>query len=267
MQSTVLNVKIKKMLSDIIEEAFKGNILLNRYKSFYITILNKELKTTSGCYNPQKHELQIYSLCRDTRAVLKTCLHEAAHHIDCCNRGESSQGEEFYEAYKKLIHASLNMGIFQPEDFKKDNSSNDRNKVLRIVEAWIPREAQYHQLVTVKISNGYEWKDYLKENGFKWNKLEKTWEKENCEHDIIEYLDEHSISYRMENFSNIEIDATVSIVASGCTYESKEKLKENGFRFCNKQWVKKTKSQAAKNEVAHLTKFFYGCAVSFKIKQ
>lgn len=270
-----LSVKVKKILEDIIDLAYKDEPEENRanYKRFFIEIVNKECKTVGGWYMPSKRTIQVHNLSHGSGKTVKTCIHELAHHLDYCKNGKSGHQEPFYAEYRKLLYAALNMRIFTAEDVKSDNWSNDRNKVFKMLSEWAPDYIDYNtDSVTISVTNGYEQRMQLKSHGYGWDGIQQVWSKEISSEELEteeEFLSAHGLEYRTSEGAELNIDAVGYIIADGRTYDAKEALKEEGFFFSSKgkkpAWKKKVVLGQAKEEIERLHKTEKFKEVIFKI--
>ncbi len=242
-----LNLRIKKVLEDIIDVAYRDEDeeTRRRYKGFQFYVVNKEVKSTSGMYHYDGHKIEVYNPRLGIRHMSKCAIHELSHHIDLCKNGISGHQKPFYEEYTKLMYASLDMGILTQEDFYDDWSS-DRNKVRRIADAYVPHPVEYNsEQQTIKVLKGFSVKDELKSQGYKWNGLEQVWEKpvETLEEDMA-YLKSIGVprltedsgefnsgpSYRID-VNGLYVESVVYVTVSGYTYPIKEILKQYGFFY------------------------------------
>ncbi len=248
--------KLKNLLNDIIDIAFTGRPEsdLKRFKWFTLHVTGKEVTSTSGTYNVKTHTINLYNLSLGEKHLAKCALHELSHHIDWCINGYTGHKKPFYDVYKALIYASLNMGVLKKEDFY-DEISSDGGKVRKIVDEYIPHPVKYKKKDTpvVKIYNSYKVKDLLQKREYHWNSLEKIWEKnvEDIENEK-KWLEENKIScmeikgepYYTVSQSNMYVDAVITLVVEGETYKVRNVLKEYGFYFVyeKKIWKKQVKA-------------------------
>ena len=265
-----LNLKIKSILCDIIEIAYPGDPDLKKLKSFSYYVIDKTLKTASGYYYPNERRIEVFNLSYGPGHIAKCSIHELSHHVDQVKNHCTGHQKSFYECYAKLIYASLDMGIFTKEDFY-DPNHRDHYKVDRILSRYSPRPCNWKMpdIQYVKVYNGFSVKDKLKANGYAWNGLEKIWEKypDDLEKEII-WLEQQGVSsqdnyqgmpyYRIDDaFSKIvNVDPVVTIEAKGNTFDVKDILKEQGFKYHKdeKKWVKKVCSSKYYDTRARLYK-------------
>lgn len=269
-----LNTKIKKILEDIIDVAYAGEPEENliNYKKFCINIVGKECKGVSGWYKPTKRLIEVFNLSRGSNMIVKTCIHELAHHIDQCRNGSSGHQAPFYKEYRDLLYAGLNMRIFTPEDVTTDNWANDRNKVAKIVEEWEPNYIEYDMTstTTIYVSGGYEQREILKQNGYGWDGIQKKWCKD-VKTDEIENEETflNSLGLEFSSSDGLSIEAVAYIIADGNSYEVKDKLKAEGFFFSKNgkkaAWKKKVNASEAKEEIDRLEGISELSQLSYKI--
>jgi len=270
-----MNYKIYKILCDIVAETYKDadEEKLQKYKKFHVELQNRELKSKLGDYCMQTKAIRIFGLSRDSKFIVRTCLHELAHHIDNMNRGTSDHSDLFYAEYRKLMYTALNMRILTPEMFENaDNNDNssDKNKVMKMLDEWIPEYVEYKEgekIISVK--NCYERKDVLKARGYKWNGVNSTWEKEFNNEDLyyeIDYLTNDSFIFHVTDAAQVSIEASGYIVVTGNSFPCKDILKENGFFFTNKKWKKKCKMSEIKEEMKRVSSLPECSELTFKIQ-
>lgn len=243
---------VKRVLDDIIDIAYKNESDARRkfFKWFTIDLESKLNKSYLGVYHPVMREgklcggqIRVVALNESDTQIIITCIHELAHHIDSCKNGKSGHQAPFYEEYKTLLYAALNMRLFNPDEFQK-RVTTDFNKVKKMLDEWVPEYINYKQdLITLKVNVPFELKDNVKARGYHWNGVEKVWEKEIPENEFesekrcLEAIGVNDI--RINNASSFSCDAIAYIKASKGSYAYKEDLKQNGFRFTNNAWYKK----------------------------
>lgn len=257
----MLNRRIKKILDDIIDVAYSGTpaTTRNKYKNFILELQSDEKASINGSYQYDKHLIKVNNPSRGEGAFAKTCLHELSHHIDFIDNGKSGHKAPFYDRYAKLIYAALDMKILTPDDMM-DKSSSDYRQVKKIVEAYIPRQVQYDTLpkTYIKVKNCFGIKEELKENGFKWNNLEQTWERRLSDKSeefvknlgIAKVDDKYSLPDNKEPYyyldtPGIYVDSIIYfVVKNENAYQYKDALKEHHFFYDSKgkTWMKKVMS-------------------------
>lgn len=270
-----LNIRVKKTLEDIIDLAYRNEPEENRdnYKRFYIKIITKECKSRFGCYRPANRTIEVSNLSRGSNVIVKTCIHELAHHLDNCKNGKTGHQAPFYEEYAKLLYAALNMKLFTADDIRSENTdSSDASKVLKILDEWVPNYVEYKtDSMEIKVLNAFEIKNELKTNGYSWDGVQKAWVKEVSEDDLSEeevFLQSLDAEYNISSSQNLNIEAIGYIIADGNTYDTKDNLKEEGFFFHKKGkkavWKKKVILNQAKEEISRqlATRNFNGVTFS-----
>ena len=94
-----INQRIKKILDDIIDEAYKdeSDYMRDKYKDFTLSIYNDVKRSSHGQYQPASKHIIIYNLYRG-KSTVGTCLHELAHHIDAVQNGRTGIKSQFKRA-------------------------------------------------------------------------------------------------------------------------------------------------------------------------
>ena len=274
-----LNMRIKSQLCSIIDEAFadeKDN--LERYKGFSFYLIDSEKATSSGMYTYSEKRVEVYNPSLGASHLAKCALHEVSHHIDFIKNGKSGHQKPFYEIYSRLIYASLDLGVLTKDDFY-DEWSSDGSKVRKIVERYKKKQdrQQAEEKKVIKVFNAFSIKEHLKTMGYNWNGLELSWDKETndieTEEEHLKGLGIHSEKeqspYYIVSSNTMLVDAMISIVAEGNTYECKETLKEYGFVFDKnkKIWKRKVRASTIASFIKELKaekKFMYAC-IKFKV--
>ena len=249
----------KKILNDIISEAYKNDTeeMQKRYKYFTVELLVKSNNTYNGRYNPSKKVIEILNLNQSTEAIVKTCIHELAHHIDYCKNHKTGHKEAFYQEYRTLLYTALNMRILIPDRLFDVRTSQDHNKVKKIVEEWVPAYVEYKtdkQKVKVIIPfDNLTGRESLRLHGYYWNSIEKIWEKEIQSADVdveTKYIDTIGGRLQLQDATTMTVDAVGYIVTNGNSFDYKDILKENGFFCSNKKWYKKISAKEYNEQVA-----------------
>ncbi|MBO5552377.1 MAG: hypothetical protein J5966_10510 [Lachnospiraceae bacterium] len=237
----------KRILDDIIDVAYAGDDKKDSYKKYRIYILPDEIKSMNGDYNSRSRTIRIYNPSRGH--MHKTALHELAHHIDYCKNNTTGHKKSFYEEYRRLIYASLDMGILRKADFLHSESydgsyASDSSKVEKMIREYKPsrinRKPRYPTVM--KVFNGYDLKEELKGRGYRWNSIEKVWELSTADSNKEkEWLKEAGITetqgdgkepYYIETEPSLRFDSVIKVTAEGRgVYENRNKLKELGFHW------------------------------------
>jgi len=173
-------IKIKNILNDLVDFTYEDSEKLQLYKKFYVELIDKVLKTKHGDYFMPTHRIRIFNLYRNDAAIVATTIHELAHHIDNMNRGTSDHSKEFYVVFKELLYRALDMQLFSKEEFLEANrDASDSNKIAKMISEYLPKETGYKKdLKNIEVTNGFLYKELLKSRGYKWNGINKVWEKE-----------------------------------------------------------------------------------------
>ena len=173
-------LKLKYILNDLIDYAYRGDPKVPQYKRFYVEYLKKRLKTRNGDYRADNRHLRIFTGGREDVQIIKTSIHELSHHVDFMQRGKSCHDASFYEIYEKLLFTALDMGLFDMDAYRRClKDSSDSSKVLKMLERYHPRKTGYKKGVTrFKVVKAYEIREQLRKRGYTFNSYDRTWEKE-----------------------------------------------------------------------------------------
>ena len=239
-------INIKEILNDIVKYTY-GADCNPRYHKFYVEISDKNYKSKIGHYRYDNHNIVIFNTYRDDESIVKTTIHELAHHIDYCNRGESDHSPTFYAEYAKLLYTAMNMRLFNRDEFLEcERDSTDYNKVCRILDKYEPNYINYKtDKWRVSVYNSYNYREYLKSQGYTYNGNMKCWEKEvddgEAEYEKLKDLD--GVEIKHNSATELHFKGKIKVIAEGNTYTHKEELKKAGFRFKDKRWYTKLRTR------------------------
>jgi len=184
-------LKLKSVLNDLVDYAYKDDPRLPYYKRFYVEYLKKKLKSKNGDYDPSTHKMRIFTKDRPEISIMKTSIHELAHHIRYAQgvgHGSTAHDKDFYEVYRKLLYAALDMQIFNREAYRSCfKDSTDAKKVQKILDAYVPplKKTDYKKDIwRIRVQKAFQIKDLLKARGYMFNSYDKVWEKELKKEDI-----------------------------------------------------------------------------------
>lgn len=255
----MLHQRLKKLLDDIIDVAYADlpQEKRERLKWFKVYVLPKEKKRTGGMYYYHENKLEVYNPRLGSDFMAKTLLHELSHRMSYCLNGDAGRGhgKEFYDEYRRLIYAALDMDVLSEDTFNSDNWSSDQNKVRKIISEYERNPVDYVMDFppVVKVYNSFSIKDDLKARGYSWNNIENLWEKETeMPEEETAFLEgkgvverkpddpeTRQLSFTIDE-NSLLMDPVVYVEAKGNTYDARDKLKELGFTFSKrgKKWVR-----------------------------
>lgn len=181
--------QLKKVLDQIVDKAYPDLNERDRkkYHAFYVKLVEKKLKSKNGDYVYTTHVMRIFGIRDKAPArLIKTSIHELSHHIDWCIRGRSDHQKPFYEVYRRLLYASLDLGLLNVEEFVEEGqSSRDFNKVCKMLQEYRRKRGEYKSdLRRIDILNGYDFRAYLKDRGYSFDAVTKCWYIEVPENDV-----------------------------------------------------------------------------------
>ena len=203
-------LKLKYILNDMVEYAYKDDPRLPQYKKFYVEYLKKRLKTKLGDYRWEGHHIRVFTEGVEDVQIMLTSIHELSHHIDYVQRKESHHDKRFYAIYRRLLYAALDMRIIDKYEYMGIvKTTSDASKVMKMLQAYHPRYTDYKKnMIRIVVSRAYEIKEDLKKEGYSYNAYKKTWEKELTEKEYDErekeFLDRLGAEYETENATKIK---------------------------------------------------------------
>lgn len=230
---------IKNILNDVVANTYPDSPKLPEYQRFYVEMIKEKRNSFHGIYHLKSHHIRIFNLYRDDSAIVATTIHELAHHVDYINRGDTDHGKEFYAVYRELLFTGLNMGIFTKDGFLAANKdASDSRKVAKMLEEYVPKNINYKKdKLVIVVSNAYPIKNHLKEKEFIYNHVNNTWEKEitSTERaDEEEFLKNLDAKYHIQEAGILNFSKKSVIIAQKGSFEEKENLKKEGFRYQRK---------------------------------
>lgn len=249
--------QMKRILEDIIDVAYPKvtGREKRRYKGFYIKPMQKKYKSKLGDYDPRTRTIRLFDI--ENRSIVSTVvtsLHELAHHIDWCDRGDECwmrgwHQKPFYDVYRILLYAGLEFGYFRKEDFLSSiRDQRDYNKVCRMLNEYEGEEGEFKSGIRrVSVKDAYAIKEHLKVRGYMFDSVTKEWYVEVPEAELksyTAYLDANEARYEVTDPS--EMSFTMSCKAlpeSWCghtfTQEEREALKNGKPVHADDFWSSK----------------------------
>lgn len=262
---TPIAIKLKKQMDDLVDVAYEGHRLKSKFKAYGIQLLYKETATFLGDYHSKTRKIRLFYIASDPwEAIIVTLIHELTHHIDYCIRGTSGHDKEYYEIHVKLLKAAMDMGIVSKETLLDPNMSHARNKnkVAKMIQDYIPSPITYKEnLETISVFDAFEAKATLKEHGYIYNGVDKSWVKEVLSEKVeseIEYLKSLELTnITVHKNAGVSVRPRKSIHFFGNLYNcpAKRKLiKEHGYSWNNslKCWIKQVEENSVKTETTFL---------------
>lgn len=248
------NKLIHEELTSIMLKAFPDVKMSN----FFVELVQAENKKKHGDYTYIKSKIRVFNLSREKKFIIKTSIHELAHHCDVNIRKKSGHDKEFYLVYKKLLETAIEMGKISWEEIQDSIFAADIEKLKKTVgdiEKTYKKEQDNNlEKYYIKIYNSFFIKDKLKENDYEYSKIENIWYKKinnikelkNEEFKIkkiIELNKDKNIKYEITKPNENEIEPYYNIYVVGNSFDVKDKLKEKGYYFKDKNWFKKIKAK------------------------
>ncbi len=136
-----VNEKFHRLLEDVIDIAYRDEPKeeVEKYKSFKLNIITDSRKSLHGWCNTKTKLIVIFNVMdREPCQVFMTIIHELAHHIDGVKHGRSGHQKPFYEEYKRLAYAAIDLGIATKDDFSHSEDSRGHKKVEKFINEYTP---------------------------------------------------------------------------------------------------------------------------------
>jgi hypothetical protein len=257
-------VEIHKMLETLAEKAFPDKKILK----FFIQVCTQESQSRHGDYSSMHRVIRIFNLSRKTEFILKTTIHELAHHCEYCIYGKTAHTKQFYSVYKALLETAVKMGIIDYEEVRKVNDSNDiktlESHFGKINVAYNPKEDPKRNKYIVKVFDSFKIKHLLSKRDYTYNSIEQVWQKEinrgemQVEKDFLYKIIEKK-NVKVTGANDVQIEAIYYIIVDE-GYAHKDKLYNNkylfkGYNFTKGNlWVKKIKAKDLDKEKVFLSK-------------
>ena len=263
--------RIKAILIEIAEKTYNEKV-----QPFRLEIHPEERKTFHGDYCPQTKTIRIFNLSRPIDHIISTTIHELSHHIDYCKYGSSGHNKRFYGILRDLLKTAIELGYVDYNSVKAKKDSLDIQQMEKyygeLVAYYDESKDENKDKYVMKVFKSYNIKTFLANNDFKFNAIEKSWDRI-VKRDEIESLkqkilnEDNNVEIDVKNFNDMDIVVYYYIIATKNTYDNKETLANNGYfwkgyNISSNCWVKKIKSTDLKKEELFLHKL----GVEYKIK-
>lgn len=241
---TLNNADVYRTLRQLADTAYPEKA--HQIRHFKISIHAQESATKHGDYAPHTAEIRIFNLSRKTAHIIKTTIHELAHHIDCSLYGKTGHDKQFYTTYKHLLETAHSMGIINLADTTDEIDSRDLSAMAKKVGAPTYTHQQAKEGWLIKIDNAFAIKDQLKARGYRFSATEKLWL---LEVDATTRTTEETWVNTLTTANNIRIVPTAdnsiqsvyfAIIGKKLPVAHNQILKDNGFRFdTTRGWYKR----------------------------
>lgn len=255
-----LEFRVKQALQELMEKTYPEQTI----PSFTVEVTVRDRVHANGVwYSPRKGQDAKILLChmsRDVRYILKTAIHEAAHHCDYMLHKCTWHKAPFFEAYVKLIHMAAKMSILTPEmiaDLLEHGGDGlmDGKMITMVKEQGLDMspdpELEYKKGIRlIQVFDAYKYRERLKSYGYMFNSRSLGWElqvSEEKEEEEVRRLEPFELEPVVTTLLDIRLYAT--IYYTGNTYQCKELLKLRGFRYSKKKWFRKVPAAKLSEEL------------------
>lgn len=259
---------VHRHLRSIALEAYPGQ--QGQLRSFTVEVVAEERKTFHGDYHFALRKIRIFNLSRPTAHIIKTSVHELAHHVDCCFYGRTGHDKQFYTTYKRLLETGHQMGIVDLAIVTDAIGLRDIDQLEKSVgplefdadarkEGWL-----------IKVKNAFKIKDDLKARGYVYSSTERSWLIE-CDNSILE--DETGWLHEMIERDSVQVVPAADneiesiyfcILGKLGLFQHKENLKDEGFKFDSKHGWYKPVPAKAQREISAALKTKYAVDPKFR---
>lgn len=259
---------VHRHLRSIALEAYPNQ--QNELRSFTVEVVAQERKTFHGDYHFAHRKIRIFNLSRPTAHIIKTSVHELAHHVDCCFYRRTGHDKQFYTTYKQLLETGHRMGILDLALVTDAIGLRDIAQLERSVGPLVFDAGTKKDGWLIKVDNAFKIKDELKSRGYAYSNTERVWLIE-CDNSILE--DETGWLHQVIASENVRVIAAAEneidsiyfcVMGKNGLFQHKEHLKADGFKFDNKHgWYKKVPAKAQR-EIGQSLKAKYAVEPKFR---
>lgn len=199
--------ELKQQLDSIIDFAYRNATQqeeprLEKYKYFRIKYTDKEFSSFLARYHHKGSYIEMTKSRERGKNINQyvILIHELSHHIQAVKYGRwdterklwhyntseiKVHGKEFYEIYEKLLHATIDLKILNYDEIRNmPHVAIDHNKVQKMLDRYnsctdnTDVNTQKQDKTRIYCYNSYNYKDALKQDGYKYNQIVRAWYKE-----------------------------------------------------------------------------------------
>lgn len=151
---------------------------LGLIKDTKVTVYAAEHPNRHGDYDLITREIRIFNLSRPKAAIIKTTVHELAHHLDFCFYGSTCHNKRFFVVYKCLLETAHRMRVVNLAEANDPILNHDITRLEAKVGRleYKPFEPSNDFIVKVRIPS----KDriMLVDRGYRLSEKEQCWIRE-----------------------------------------------------------------------------------------
>lgn len=132
---------------------YKSSEEIKKIRDFEIYLVDNflEEKNIMGKYYFRNHKIRIFGIPKVSRNyVLRTAIHEFAHHINYVLYGGTDHDENFFVEFERLLHSALDFGLLNIKELLSDEFTKDRERVKKMVESWENKEPEKYFEIRLK---------------------------------------------------------------------------------------------------------------------
>ena len=135
------DLNINKLLLILAKDSlpYQSSEEMEKIKDFKIYFLDDfaEGNNIMGKYYFSGHRIKIFGTPKLSRNyILRTPIHEFAHHINYVIQGGTDHDEKFFDEFTRLLHSALDFDLLDVEELLSDTFTKDRHRVKAMVNSW-----------------------------------------------------------------------------------------------------------------------------------
>ncbi|MBE7072600.1 MAG: hypothetical protein E7383_07630 [Ruminococcaceae bacterium] len=238
-----LQRQMKQYKDELLKTAF-GDLSDEEKKSYSAVFVElcRDIRKSNERYNDRR--ITIYNLYRQESEIINSLIIGLAHHVDFCRHGETDNTQGFRDIYQDILFKALDADKLSYDELKNSNDYQTKKPIRNILASYWRDESKTESERIIEVRNCYDIRDVLKNSGFVYNELLQSWEKRfpfgeirKVSANLAALKPDVAITTRSVNRMVFEFTAYVCI--TGKTYDYRDILKDNGYRFRDNKWHKK----------------------------
>ncbi|MGK7870342.1 hypothetical protein [Falsiroseomonas sp. E2-1-a20] len=124
------------------------------------------------------NQIRVFNLARPTREVIKTLIHELAHHVDWAQRRTTDHSRRFFTVYKHLIETAHKIGAIDLSAGFDCVTTRDIVQMEKLLGPLRVGARVTRPSWIVRVGEGFGVRDGLKAQRFIYSSTERAWVRE-----------------------------------------------------------------------------------------